>query len=126
MSEGEKFEHFTRKSKLTGIEVGWGNGYVKIPKGHWLFGIHHNDLEYIDVHGGITYSAAEGNYWVFGFDTCHLYDNKANCDQKFVELETIRFAKLLYNIKEPEKKESKFNHMDNCEGCGNIESNCYC
>jgi hypothetical protein len=55
-------------------------GYVGIPKGHVFWGIGHdydNDEVYAiqdDVHGGLTYSALDGGWWYFGFDTNHYND----------------------------------------------------
>lgn len=60
------------------MEVGWGNGYIMLPKEHPLYGQHYDDAELCDIHGGWTFSEFdefEGKeYWVFGFDTCHLGD----------------------------------------------------
>jgi hypothetical protein len=62
-------------------------GYVAVPKGHPLFGKHYNDLDDIEVHGGLTFSSeCEGmvchvpkageddEVWWFGWDAAHLYD----------------------------------------------------
>lgn len=50
-------------------------GYVEITKDNKLFGIDYFDLEVsLQVHGGITYSSSEGDFWVFGFDCAHFND----------------------------------------------------
>lgn len=56
------------------------NGYVvfhkkDIPKAWW--GNYSADaLQYLNIHGGITYCKKEGNYIVFGFDCANVYDEK--------------------------------------------------
>jgi hypothetical protein len=49
------------------------NGYVAVGKEHPLFGKQYDALD-VSVHGGLTYSNKQGDLWVFGFDTAHLYD----------------------------------------------------
>lgn len=60
------------------IRVGWGNGYVALPEWHKWYEVHYDNIPVI-IHGGLTYSQIEKikkkNYWVIGFDTCHLDDN---------------------------------------------------
>jgi len=52
-------------------------GYVGIPREHRFWGMEydsHDELSEIgnDVHGGLTYSQADSDwYWYFGFDTSH-------------------------------------------------------
>jgi hypothetical protein len=48
-------------------------GYVGIPKGHPCYGVDYNDMDGIEVHGGLTYSevADERQVHVFGFDAGH-------------------------------------------------------
>ena len=41
--------------KSYSIDFGWGNGYVLIPKGHKLYGVHYDSID-IYAHGGLTYS----------------------------------------------------------------------
>jgi len=56
--------------------VGFRCGYVKLDIHHPLYGVDYQDekFPYIPVHGGVTYSAMEGNHWVLGFDTGHAGD----------------------------------------------------
>jgi hypothetical protein len=47
----------------------------EIPPSWW--GDYNADgLQYLRVHGGITYASIEGDYVVFGFDCAHCYDDK--------------------------------------------------
>lgn len=48
-------------------------GYVGLPEGHHLFGVKYGDIN-VNVHGGLTYSAQEGDLWVIGFDCAHSGD----------------------------------------------------
>lgn len=84
-------------------------GYVGVAEGHLAYGQNYNDVyrvteddRYIDVHGGLTYSAfCEGEpgdgichlpgagepdkVWWLGFDCAHLYDKKPGGDKKWEE-----------------------------------------
>ena len=60
-----------------------GHQYIEIPKEHFLFGKSYLDIEYIDVHGGLTYSSDSliigensiiKNSWFIGWDYAHLND----------------------------------------------------
>lgn len=62
-------------------------GYVGIPKGHQLHGIHYNSevLSQLSVHGGLTYSDGDDDYpvaasdvWWLGFDCAHSFDDPRN------------------------------------------------
>lgn len=55
-------------------------GYVGIPEGHQYFGKNYQELDHLEVHGGLTYSAdhrplhePDGLWW-FGFDCAHGFD----------------------------------------------------
>lgn len=68
------------------------NGYVAVPKRHPYYGSSYEDLYYIKVHGGLTFSdnciprndetplfldghtEVPDNYWILGFDTLHCED----------------------------------------------------
>jgi hypothetical protein len=90
---------------------GWGNGYVAVPPSHPLWGVDYNNVEQIDVHGGLTYSEMNDvpglfvafpeiptNYWVFGFDTKHWDDTLKTWPKKAVEAETKRLFCQLMDI----------------------------
>ena len=108
----------TRKVKSIDRDgYGWGNGYIRIPKGHKWYGL---DYQYIDKkykgNEPITYARFEknGEFWI-GFDTCHYIKGTVNTiqDEKFVDRElrllvvvakfnigVIRQQKLKETIKE--------------------------
>lgn len=92
---------------------GWGNGYVIIPKGHPLHGKDYNEIEGIDVHGGITLSeSANGltgifrqkripkDCWILGFDTAHFADTLETWPKKRVlkELNDFRLQCEQYSL----------------------------
>lgn len=95
------------------------NGYVIIPQEHPYYAKSYWDIiDDIDIHGGLTLSEPLRmfpenviewigekpeileNYWVFGFDTCHLGDNKGNWNKKSVIKEVERLEKQLLKIYE--------------------------
>lgn len=105
-------EHHLRKW-LSAADVGWGNGYILIPKNHPFYKIHYDDI-HINIHGGLTFSDEfnsenflkwinnrelvgdvtlenfdkfEG-YWIIGFDCAHFGDNSFNCSKEYVIEET--------------------------------------
>jgi hypothetical protein len=97
---------FTKENTwLKMMDCGWGNGYVAIPQGHKLHGVHYDNIDNISVHGGITFSELCNEelieqwdldkdllgYWILGFDTAHYNDDKYNCSEKFVLSETEDF-----------------------------------
>ncbi len=54
-------------------------GYVGIEKGHAIWGISYDDLPYMNVHGGLTFSGTHTpklfpGYYFLGFDCGHLGD----------------------------------------------------
>lgn len=89
------------------MKFGWGNGYAIIHRSHPLFSKTEYDV-YLRVHGGLTlteslygfeklykiiadqgyYIRTPRNYWVFGFDTAHAYDDLDTCPKEYVEEET--------------------------------------
>ena len=95
---------------LRGINTGWGNGYVVIPKGHPLHGKSYDDIN-VDVHGGLTFASSANDLewneitkkdkegWIVGFDTAHGEDNLSKWPKKSVERETKRLEKQLMQYK---------------------------
>ncbi len=72
---------FVLPSPLPG-RGGWGNGYVAIPKSHPCFGIDYDNINDIEINGGLTFASndipgqpkeTEG-MWIVGFDTLHYGD----------------------------------------------------
>jgi len=101
--------------KDTIYDRGWGNGYVKIPKGNILHGLSyhaiHQVLPELDVHGGLTFSRNafeldweevnqehEAFSWVVGFDTSHCYDSAENFTENMVWAETVRLEQQLTSM----------------------------
>jgi len=93
---------------------GWGNGYVIIPKGHFLYRQEYDVIDsFINVHGGLTFSdhskelnrdiwgeiPKDTNGWVVGFDTGHYNDNETNWPKSEVINETYALAKQLQELK---------------------------
>lgn len=69
--------------------VGWGNGYVVIPKGNQYHGLDTyelNDLLRKEFYHEITYAeAGENGSWVIGFDTMQTWCTSENCTLEKVE-----------------------------------------
>lgn len=86
----ESFEVFKHNDLICVVyraipSLGHLNGYVGIPKMHWAYGKHYDEIEDIEVHGGLTYSSHRlscidesvfGEMWWFGFDTAHAGDKR--------------------------------------------------
>lgn len=96
---------------------GWGNGYVIVPKGHPVHGMHYDDIHDkfdIDVHGGLTFSdsaktlkeqgwlpdvGAEDTDWILGFDTAHYGDSMVRWpDERSVLQEANRLVQQLESL----------------------------
>lgn len=90
----EMFIHLIQINWLDGIDHGWGNGYVNLPKWHKYYGVHYDNIP-VDVHGGLTYSEQEGDYWVVGFDTCHAWDTMEKWPKEKVLEEAIQLMNQL-------------------------------
>lgn len=77
--------------------LGWGNGYVAIPKDHPAA---NDNLSYlanrlnIRVHGSITYANFTENDFIIGFDTAHYWPREK------VKQETIELARQLRAIQD--------------------------
>jgi hypothetical protein len=94
-------------------DIGWGNGYVLIPKGHPLHSKHYDHID-VDVHGGLTFSTEvteemaeewgldkeDVGMWCVGFDTAHTGDNLRVWPKNRVQAEADRLRKqiLYYKI----------------------------
>lgn len=123
-----KDSHDTLKFKVAsfGLEVGWGNGYVLLPKDHIFYGIHYDEInQHIHVHGGLTFSSLvdedlKNNFgledsdigsWIIGFDTAHYRDNLTTWPKERVQRETealrrrLEDLQSLTQIQSPNKKE---------------------
>lgn len=78
----DKGEILGHEYVITHNRMGFLCGYLKVEPGHPWHGVHHRELENVDVHGSLTFSEpdvdcdAEGpdsGYWV-GFDCGHGFD----------------------------------------------------
>jgi len=78
-------------------DKGWGCGYVLLPHDHPYHGKFYDNIP-VEVHGGLTYSEKEGEYWMVGFDTAHYMDNKFNCSKEMVLNETIKLRDQLERV----------------------------
>lgn len=106
----KEMTHLTRSSL---IDFGWGNGYVVIPKGHKLHGMHYDDID-VEVHGGLTYgdelteerlekmfpdlSKEDIGGWIVGFDTAHYDDSLTRWPKEEVQKETERLKIQLESL----------------------------
>ena len=88
---------------------GHSNGYIAVPKDHPWYGS--DDEIQVYVHGGITFSNQmndsirekaigetpdTNDYWILGFDTCHIGDDEISCNLEYVlsELESLKHQAL--------------------------------
>lgn len=80
------------------------NGYVEIPKGHFLYGTNYQDGSFpdLEVNGGITYSESFleelEDSWFIGFDTLHSWDTPETQTPEFVEEELKKLVDQVYMI----------------------------
>ena len=96
------------------------NGYVvfhkkDIPKS-WWGGYSADALQYLNIHGGITYHRKEGNYVVFGFDCAHLDDEKNTklFDENYVMQLTEQMEEQIMEYKKVIKKWRKYGIKRRC------------
>jgi len=92
---------------------GWGRGYVGLPNYHPYFGLKYDDLNFLSVHGYITYSGLVNELWIIGFDTNHYGDNLENCNFKYVYSETIKLKNQCMSNKDFQRiiKLNKINNL---------------
>lgn len=97
------------------ISFGHRCGYVKVPVGNKYHNKSYNEIEDIEIHGGLTYSepylveepVKEDDWWI-GFDCAHLNDIKdpSIMSEEFVGI-FIDILNLVDVMFSPEIKESK-------------------
>jgi hypothetical protein len=105
-------KHFVLENKwLPGMNHGWGNGYVLIPEGHPLHGVHYDNID-VNVHGGLTFSELvdidlakkmhleqeDIGSWCVGFDTAHWNDTIEKWPERAVVAETCHLKLQLERI----------------------------
>lgn len=61
--------HIKRNSVLLSL-----CGYVQVERGNLLYGKEYLDLDFIHVHGGLTYGLTKEEHTVYGFDCGHYGD----------------------------------------------------
>jgi hypothetical protein len=97
--------------KNSGVECGWGNGYVIVPPAHPAYELDYGDID-VDIHGGLTFSQKVTNDmlelfpaldtndvggWMVGFDTAHYGDDEYKWPMEAVQMETERLVLQLEN-----------------------------
>lgn len=115
--KNQKLIAFAVPSSISGM--GWGNGYVALPKGHPCFGVYYNDIQEvfnISVHCGLTYSDTHQSWhppqtngmWVVGFDTAHFMDSLKDWpNRRSVMKEANRLKRQLEKIAKVLSKSKK-------------------
>lgn len=75
-------------------------GYVEIPKKHSLYGVDEDELEYINVHGGLTFSGFLdfSDEYLLGFDCTHAGDDTGVEDANYVASECERLIDQLIEV----------------------------
>ena len=75
------FDETIGKFRIIGMNLGTHpTAYIGIPENHILAGLGMNDLNILDVHGGITFSSGGDDkylpkgYWWYGWDYAHVGD----------------------------------------------------
>ena len=94
---------------LPTVETGWGNGYVALPPEHPYYLKDYDDIP-VDVHGGLTFGSLArrfkweeiqdipDDYYIIGFDTAHLGDNRTIWTEQDVITETLNLKEQLEKL----------------------------
>jgi hypothetical protein len=110
VSEYPKFVSEYPKEEYRDRRCGWGNGYVLISSDHPASGLNYDDeqvpyfeceltfagqfstemLEFCGIDKDIAKDADK--YWVFGFDTRHVWNNRVTHDENWVTNEAVQLA----------------------------------
>lgn len=81
--------------------VGWGNGYVALPRTHSLFGIEADEINTkYRFNVAIDFCVYDDDLdkWVIGFDTAHAWHNESH-DLEYVKKEAIELRNQLFKDK---------------------------
>ena len=77
-------------------EAGYFSSYAGIPSTHAYYGVDHDEIEGIEVHGGLEFSGSQvehgrerPGFWYFGFD-CNHHDDL--CLKDLLSLDPISFG----------------------------------
>ena len=95
-----KFDYKGYECLVVFMPFGYRCGYVEIPKGHKLYRKQYDEMYFLDVHGGITFSnynnfGGANDKWYVGFDCNHYRDKtdieamKKNGFERFVTPDSI-------------------------------------
>lgn len=89
---------------LSGIERGFGNGYVCLPRWHPYFKVPYDNIP-VYIHGGLTFGSYDEkeDMWVIGFDTSHYSDTLETCPFEYVKEQCIFLQKQCLNVKEVQR-----------------------
>lgn len=120
-----------QSSRPGAMDRGWGNGYVQIPKNHFLYGMDFDVVSRkVNVYEGLTFGEALNGEWVFGWDTGHSVDTIEQWPEERVIRETMSLSQQLFKLKESDfqekNDENQINSFDNCEVCGLGKQECNC
>ena len=81
------------------------NGYVLFPQRITVEGGYDGMLQYVPVHGGITYAQQKGEGMVYGFDTLHAdSEEKPRTDKAWIKKQITKMIKGILKASEVEKK----------------------
>lgn len=113
-------------------------GYVQIPEAslpkHWIESqpiYRADDIELLNVHGGVTYSKKNGNMVVFGFDCAHSGDetNEKLKDEEYIfslcevmEQQILTHAKKIDKYQSYKSKEKRLEHIEAIRKTAKINS----
>ena len=86
-------------------KIGWGCGYIALPKTHPWFNKSYDDIK-VDIHVGLTYAALSDsqysdiglNLWVVGFDTAHYSLTPFKYTKDYVLQETRNLLKHAIDV----------------------------
>lgn len=70
----EKGEHKGFIFCILHNDAGCRCGYILIKESHPWFNKKYSELDFVEVHGGLTYEQLWEDGWWLGFDCAHLYD----------------------------------------------------
>jgi hypothetical protein len=96
----KKFQSHGFKCEVKLIDFGarWPGhrcGYVTIPRAHPI--VQNDDVEGLEVHGGVTYGEPHDAFYTIGFDCAHGGDTPDRWTLAAVRAETEKLAEQIAN-----------------------------
>ena len=78
---------------------GYGNGYIDIPKGNFLYGLHYDKITELlsNERFSLTYSNKHNGYWRVGFNTWSGSDLNG-IDKDYIYKHTKALSKALFRL----------------------------